>query len=51
MIRIKFNNGFKVRPIKQMVIFDLKDQKEASENISNICVRIRHKEFARRLLR
>ena len=48
MMKIYFNNGFKVRPVKQLSVFDFKDQKEASENISNICARLRHREFARR---
>jgi len=44
-MKIYFNNGFRIRDSGEPKFLWMMQEKEALENISNICARIRHKEL------
>jgi len=49
-MKIKFNSGYKIMPEKQMKILDVQEQKQASENVSNVCARIKQDKVLKELL-
>ena len=48
-MKIYFNKGLKIRNEQEPKFLWLLKEKEASENISNICARLRHREIKKRL--
>ena len=50
-MKIKFNNGFTVMEDKEPKFLWMLREKEASDNISDICARIKAKEIKLEMLR
>lgn len=50
-MKIKFNSGYKIVPEKEPFFIWKQKEKEASENLSNICARMKAKELKLEMLR